>query len=691
MKKNKFFKGISYGVLSITIIALILSIMCIAIKNSKYFSEEKYFNSESFSYDYLMTLREISNGLIHNNSSYNCIKDGEMEIYHLYDSSEYSSYSELKDMNFLIIYKNKAITNINANTIDEIKKKIESDQSKKVDILNGNIQTDSQSISRYGNKYLNNFIITYYTTDTNKTDTTLVDGRYIEYITANIKEFEIYSSYKEELNQNFERKIALNFLNTVKPINDNAYVIFPASSILTILLIIYLVISVGHSDEVKKVEMNSFDNIPIEIVIFFAMLISCIPFVMLEVAENNYDAIISIAITAYFVIYICSVITMTTIIKRIKAKQFLRTSIIGKILIWWLQICKKIVNKTKDIWKTITYSAKTTSKVIISASIMIFLWIVIALIFENSRTFPLVVVAFLCFCIYKVIKISKEYSQIENKLKEIYDGNNKNELNQNEFSMLFKSSVTYLNDISNGFENAVQERMKSERMKAELITNVSHDIKTPLTSIINYVDLLKQENIQNSKAEEYIEILDNKSQRLKKLTEDLVEASKISTGNISLKLEKINVVELIKQATGEFEDKFKKHKLEVIVNSADDEINIMADSRYMYRIIENLYSNISKYALENSRVYIDVKRNGKKAFSDVQNLSIEIKNISKDRLNISAEELMQRFVRGDKSRTTEGSGLGISIAQNLTELQNGKFELTLDGDLFKVKMEFVEV
>ena len=124
MKKNKFFKGISYGVLSITIIALILSIMCIAIKNSKYFSEEKYFNSESFSYDYLMTLREISNGLIHNNSSYNCIKDGEMEIYHLYDSSEYTSYSELKDMNFLIIYKNKAITNINANTIDEIKKKM---------------------------------------------------------------------------------------------------------------------------------------------------------------------------------------------------------------------------------------------------------------------------------------------------------------------------------------------------------------------------------------------------------------------------------------------------------------------------------------------------------------------------------------------------------------------------------------
>ena len=173
---------------------------------------------------------------------------------------------------------------------------------------------------------------------------------------------------------------------------------------------------------------------------------------------------------------------------------------------------------------------------------------------------------------------------------------------------------------------------------------------------------------------------------MKKLTEDLVEASKVSTGNISLKLEKINVVELIKQATGEFEDKFKKRGLESIINVDENEINIMADSRYMYRVIENLFSNVSKYALENSRVYIDIKEN-----SSTNNVIIEVKNISKDKLNISAEELMQRFVRGDKSRTTEGSGLGISIAQNLTELQKGKFELKLDGDLFKVKLMFAKV
>lgn len=248
--------------------------------------------------------------------------------------------------------------------------------------------------------------------------------------------------------------------------------------------------------------------------------------------------------------------------------------------------------------------------------------------------------------------------------------------------MVFKSSVKYLNNISNGLENAVQERMKSERMKAELITNVSHDIKTPLTSIINYVDLLKKEDIANEKANEYINILDNKSQRLKKLTEDLIEASKVSTGNVSLNLEKINIVELIKQAIGEFEDKFQNKNLQIIVNCNENEININADSRYMYRIVENLFSNIYKYALENSRVYIDI------SIVDGTNVVIEMKNISKDKLNISADELMQRFVRGDRSRNTEGSGLGISIAQNLTELQNGTFELKLDGDLFKVKLTF---
>ena len=229
MKNNKFLKMVSYVLLSISTLILILSIMCIAIKNSDYLNSEKYFESEKFAFDYMMSLKDISNKLIYNNSSYNGINDGEMEIYHIYDYNSssgyienlYSNYTRLKNIDFLIIYKNKAITNINSNTINEIKEKIESETNqesqekniKKVDILDGYIQTNSQSIAQYGEEYLDNFLITYYTTDTNKTDTTLVDGRYIEYITANIKEFEIYSSYKEELNQNFERKIGESVLS----------------------------------------------------------------------------------------------------------------------------------------------------------------------------------------------------------------------------------------------------------------------------------------------------------------------------------------------------------------------------------------------------------------------------------------------------------------------------------------------
>ena len=704
MKNNKFLKMVSYVLLSISTLMLILSIMCIAIKNSDYLNSEKYFESEKFAFDYMMSLKDISNKLIHNNSSYNGINDGEMEIYHIYDYNSssgyienlYSNYTRLKSIDFLIIYKNKAITNINSNTINEIKEKIEFETNqesqekniKKVDILDGYIQTNSQSIAQYGEEYLDNFLITYYTTDTTKTDTMLSDGKYIEYISARAKDFEIYSSYKEELNSNSELLMARNFLDMFALINNNSYFTLPISAILTILFIIYLTTVIGHENKDKKFEINTFDKIPIEIICFVAMLISCMPFILLEFAENDYNAVTSIIMTAYFVIYICVVVTLTTIVKRVKAKQFLKTSIIGKVLIWCGRLCKKNINKINEIWNTITYSSNTTAKVIITAVLTIVVWTFIIIFFGNSPMLPLILIALICFVLYKAIRISKEYLQIEKKLKEVYEGNNQNQLDIQKFSNAFKNSVIYLNDISNGFENAVQERMKSERMKAELITNVSHDIKTPLTSIINYVDLLKSENIQDEKAREYIEILDNKSQRLKKLTEDLVEASKVSTGNISLNLEKINIVELIKQATGEFGDKFKKRGLEPIINAQQNEINIMADSKYMYRIIENLYSNISKYALENSRVYIDIKLN---KIEPVPFVQIEIKNISKDKLNISADELMQRFVRGDKSRTTEGSGLGISIAQNLTELQNGNFELKLDGDLFKVELTFNKI
>ena len=241
-----------------------------------------------------------------------------------------------------------------------------------------------------------------------------------------------------------------------------------------------------------------------------------------------------------------------------------------------------------------------------------------------------------------------------------------------------------LNDLGSAISTAVDERLKSERMKAELITNVSHDLKTPLTSIINYVDLLKKENIQGEKAQEYIEVLDRKSQRLKKLTEDLVEASKASTGTLAVNAERLGVVQLVSQAIGEYSEKLEAAQLQLVTTMTEEEVYVQADGRHFWRILDNLMGNCVKYAMPSTRVYLDLV-----AWDGYVTLSL--KNISAGQLNIPAEQLMERFVRGDESRTTEGSGLGLSIARSLTELQGGLFRLEVDGDLFKAVVSFPQV
>ncbi|MBQ8596701.1 MAG: HAMP domain-containing histidine kinase [Lachnospiraceae bacterium] len=241
-----------------------------------------------------------------------------------------------------------------------------------------------------------------------------------------------------------------------------------------------------------------------------------------------------------------------------------------------------------------------------------------------------------------------------------------------------------VNSIGDSVKEAVETSMKDERLKADLITNVSHDIKTPLTSIINYVDLLKRQNIENPKAKEYITVLDAKSQRLKQLTDDLVEASKISSGNIVLHWEKINLVELLNQSIGEFSEKFEEKALNIVMDAPKGTVYIEADSRRIWRVIENLFNNIYKYALPGTRVYIELLvKDGEE-----KQVELSVKNISAQPLKVNVEELTERFIRGDESRTTEGSGLGLSIAKNLTEIQKGKFEIVMDGDLFKVILTF---
>jgi len=238
-----------------------------------------------------------------------------------------------------------------------------------------------------------------------------------------------------------------------------------------------------------------------------------------------------------------------------------------------------------------------------------------------------------------------------------------------------------INSIGTGLEHALQEQVKSERLKADLITNVSHDIKTPLTSIINYVDLIKREQIQNPKIQEYLTVLEQKSQRLKNLTEDLVEASKVSSGNVKLEMTQLDLVEMIWQTNGEFEEKFATRNLELVSSLPSECMMIQADGRHLWRVLENLYNNAFKYAMAHTRVYAEV-------VSEDGQVWFTIKNVSENPLNISPDELTERFGRGDVSRTTEGSGLGLSIAQSLMKLQDGTFRILIDGDLFKVKIGF---
>lgn len=661
MRKSTIFKVISFVCIPICIMAVVLSMFAAYVKNGTNYNENKYYASNSFVTSYMEDLSYVCDDLIYKNENYYHISDGDNTIYY---TSRQSYNSNVKDFKYLIIYNNKAITNVeiskNLSTIGDIKEYIEKLQGyENVNIINGVIESSNDMVKKRGPSYFSNFIKNYYTKQDNETT----------HYTTKYTDFEIYSSYETGFGQNSKEKTISNMLNNMPIINNWCYVIIPIGSVITMLMTIYLVMVIG---EEKK--LNYFDKIPLEIIGFLAILISVIPFIILSEyfynTGNDYIGGISIIVTIALFIYVIASICMITFIRRLKAKSFWKTTIIGKIFYWFRDV----------FFRNLFYSIGTTAKVIIAFLIIGLSTLMIMFLFRGALSIILIITLY-GYIIYRVIKFLKECTKIEKKIEEMKDGNNQTPLVIEEFSPEFRNVATSINNISEGIETAVQERMKSERLKAELITNVSHDIKTPLTSIINYTDLLKNEKIENEKANEYIGILYSKSQRLKRLTEDLIEASKIQTGNVSLKKERINVIELIRQAVGEFEDKFSKKGLNTIIDCKQNEIYILADSRYMYRIIENLFSNISKYALENSRVYIDISANG-------DDVNIIIKNISKDKLNISADELMQRFVRGESSRTTEGSGLGISIAENLTSLQGGKFDLVLDGDLFKVRMSF---
>lgn len=587
------------------------------------------------------------------------VQDGEYKIYYQ------TNHTKKKFIYLLVNEESKiAYTNIQqtskTNTIEKLKQVIIAN-NKYWSISNNQIQTNVERLS----------------------EENIVRNEDLQKISEFSMNKQYYTAFDETVqNLDSTSDITLNraLYNQTKSLYKYSYSTLIISIIIGSIELIYLIYSLGYVKNKEEIYLSWLDKIPLEILFFGYFLLFFVEAALLAICLSVISVDVNLCVMLIMLVGYFSVLSALygagTLLKRIKVHTFFKNSVTYRILKW-------LVQKYKNVKNTISSNKNLGGKIALYFIGIVTVSILIGLIFKEFGI--LLDIVFWIWCYYKIMKEVDKFKQIHDATEKIYKGDTDIKLDESLYTGVLKELAIYINDIAGGFSNAIKESLKSERLKTELITNVSHDIKTPLTSIINYVDLLKQENIQNEKAKEYIEVLDNKSQRLKKLIEDLVEASKASSGNIKINKEVLNVKELLNQVTGEFEDKFNSRCLNIISKLPEETVYIKADSRYLYRVLENTYSNVAKYAEENTRVYIDC------ILEEKNTVAIYVKNISKDELNISADELMQRFVRGDKSRNTEGSGLGLSIAKSLTELQDGTFYIYLDGDLFKVAIKFKRV
>lgn len=455
----------------------------------------------------------------------------------------------------------------------------------------------------------------------------------------------------------------------------------PASFVLLLIFFILTIAFAGHKKNSDIIMLNGFDRIKSEVG-FIIVLIGI--YILFYVAKFicsflYYDLKLEfhfIILVAYTILYPFCLFGFLSLIRRMKADVLIPNSLLYSGVVKLRKVIKHFF-----IQKSITFRILALIVVFTALQVLAFYLYHRPLLFSPKTEFLLVSIPGYALLLYYLIRAGIEYNIIREETKKISEGNLTHKIPVADMHEPAFALGLYINNISDGFSGAVDEKVKSERLKTELIANVSHDIKTPLTSIINYVDLLKKEELENEKANGYLDILTTKAWRLKTLIEDLMEASKASSGTIVLNLECINLVELVRQSIGEFEDRFSSHSLETILNIKEEPVYIMADGRSTYRIIENIFSNVNKYALSGTRVYVDITTDNRIA-------TISVKNISASKLNINSEELMERFVRGDLSRNTEGSGLGLSIARSLAALQDASFEIELDGDLFKAMVHF---
>ena len=460
---------------------------------------------------------------------------------------------------------------------------------------------------------------------------------------------------------------------------------FGVTVVLTVLLyalalaaLVFLFCAAGHKAGKEGISLNWQDRIPLDLYLFIVTVAFCAA--MIPGLTGN-DAPMALAIATLGLSVFCCVglvlATLLTLATRFKRGKWWRNTVVWRLCRWLMRTWRRCWRAITELVRILPMTWRTILAVIGVLGAQSLLCLLILETYDGFFFF-LLAAALDAALVVAAAWMSFQLQKVRDMGSALASGDLEAQLDTEKMYFDVKRHAEDLNAIGVGMNKAVEQRLKSERLKTELITNVSHDIKTPLTSIVNYVDLLKKEDLPPAAAE-YVSVLDRQSHRLKKLTEDLVEASKASTGNIAVQLEPIVVNEIIHQAIGDYDEKLAAGKLEVIVNTYEGNLMALADGRLLWRVLDNLLSNVCKYALAGTRVYIDLgARDGR--------VYLSMKNISRDPLNVSASELMERFVRGDASRHTEGSGLGLNIARSLMDLMGGGFELYVDGDLFKAEL-----
>ena len=457
------------------------------------------------------------------------------------------------------------------------------------------------------------------------------------------------------------------------------------SFLMLLVLFIFLMCAAGHKSGCEGIHLNWFDRVPLDLLLILLVSAGSIWYAIVECVFYDYSKYLwafgaVLGVTAALYVALC-LSFFVTLAARIKAGKWYKNTVVCYAIL----LCLRLL---RWLWRGLRYLVSNLPlywrSALIWGGLCLIDFFMFAPYFRYNTTLPalwmLKTLALTALAAFALIAGKR----LLDGGKQLAEGKLDSKIDLKYLYLDFKRHAEDLNAIGSGMQKAVEQQMRSERLKTELITNVSHDIKTPLTSIVNYVDLLKKEQIEPPKAREYLDVLDRQSSRLKKLTEDLVEASKASTGNLSCTLEKTDVNVLLGQVLGEYEERLEKAGLEPILLADEKNPQILADGRLLWRVFDNLLSNICKYAMPGTRVYLSsILVNGR--------VVITFKNISKYALNISPDELMERFVRGDSSRSTEGSGLGLSIANSLTTLQHGEFQLTVDGDLFKASVTFAQL